>query len=120
MIVSKAHYTNSDNDGRKLSLGRKGSEIGEYGSSKSYSTGRKGAVAVEFQEKGKIQYMKKLEAKNTAKDHLGVIKEAFDSTDERKSSAVRRIQTEIVDGKRTSSLPKGPRKKSRKSLFGGK
>ena len=120
MIVSKAQYANSNDDGCNLSFGRKGSDSGEYGSGKSYSMGRKGAVAVKFQEKGKKQYMKKLEVENTAKDHLGGIKEAFNTADGRKSSAVKKIQTEIMDGKSASSLLKGPKKKSRKSLFGGK
>lgn len=118
MTSGKLRYSKVHDSGTELSLGRAKTDRGDCDREKSYLMGR--ADTADSREKGKNYHVKKLEAEDDLNDHLDDIKEASSGTEEQKLNAVKgRIQTEVGNVKSPRSLSKGPRKRSRKSLFGG-
>ena len=102
-----------DEGGCELSLGSTGADNADYDLGKN---------SREIQRKGKRYHGKKPEVEESMYNHLDDIKEACSGTEEgQKSGSLRgKLETADLDVKSARSSFKGPRKRSKKALFGGK
>lgn len=112
MMSTKFRCSEMDEGGCELSLGSNGADNADYDLGKNTR---------EIQRKGKRYYGKKPEVEESMYNHLDDIKEACSGTEEgQKSGSLRgKLETEDLDVKSVRSSFKGPRKRSKKALFGG-
>lgn len=113
MMSTKFRCSEMDEGGCELSLGSTGADNVDYDL---------GKCTREVQRKGKRYYGKKPEVEESMYNHLDDIKEACSGTEEgQKSGSLRgKLENEDLDVKSVRSSFKGPRKRSKKALFGGK
>ncbi|XP_031739375.1 protein ALWAYS EARLY 3 isoform X1 [Cucumis sativus] len=111
MMSTKFRCSEMDEGGCELSLGSTGADNADYDLGKSTR---------EVQRKGKRYYGKKPEVEESMYNHLDDIKEACSGTEEgQKSGSLRgKLENEDLDVKSVRSSFKGPRKRSKKALFG--
>ncbi|XP_057958844.1 protein ALWAYS EARLY 3-like isoform X2 [Malania oleifera] len=107
-----------DEDGFEGSIGSMEGDNDDYARCKSYLIGTEDVGTVDVQEKGNKYCGKMSEFVDGGNNHD--VKEACSGTEEQKSYIARRkVGMEVVDAKVALSSPQGPRKRSRKVLFGG-
>lgn len=96
-----------DEGGCELSLGRTEADLGHYVRNKRFA-------------KGKRYHVRKPEVEENVDDHLDDLKEACSGTEEgQKLGAVKgKLEMEGLGTKLVRSSSKGPRKRSKKVLFG--
>ncbi|XP_022973709.1 protein ALWAYS EARLY 3-like isoform X1 [Cucurbita maxima] len=111
MMSTKFRCSEMDEGGCELSLGSTGADNADYDQGKNTR---------EIQRKGKRYYGKKAEVEESMYNHLDDIKEACSGTEEgQKSGSLRgKLETEDFDVKSVRTSFKGPRKRSKKALFG--
>ncbi|KAK9289020.1 hypothetical protein L1049_017491 [Liquidambar formosana] len=118
---SKRRGNEMDEGGFEGSLGSTEADNGDYARDKIYLRDTGSAGRDEVKRKGKKFYGKKPEVEDSGINHLDDIKEACSGTEEgQKLGAVKRkLEPEVADMKITRFSSKGPRKRSKKILFGG-
>ncbi|XP_022979673.1 protein ALWAYS EARLY 3-like isoform X1 [Cucurbita maxima] len=111
MMNTKFRCSEMDEGGCELSLGSTGADNADYDLGKN---------SREIQRKGKRYHGKKPEVEESMYNHLDDIKEACSGTEEgQKSGSLRgKLETADLDVKSVRSSFKGPRKRSKKALFG--
>lgn len=105
MTSAKLHGNEVDEVGCELSLGSTEADIGDY--------------AREKRRKGKRYHGKKTEVEESMDNHLDDIKEACSGTEEGQKLGIKgKFEMEVASTKLGRASNKGPRKRSKKVLFG--
>lgn len=120
-ISAKIHGSEMDDDACELSLGSTEADNADYAREKNYLRNIEGTGTVEVQQKGKRYYRRKPEVEESVNNHLEDTKEACSGTEEGQKLCDSRgkFEAEIADAKTSRASIKGPRKRSKKVLFGG-
>ncbi|XP_065863604.1 protein ALWAYS EARLY 3 [Euphorbia lathyris] len=107
MTSSKLRGSEMDEGGCELSLGSTAADVGHYARHKHLPKGKR------YQEK-------KLQLEESLDNHLDDIKEACSGTEEgqKLGASKGKLELEVVGTKLARSANKGPRKRSKKALFG--
>lgn len=105
------------------SLGSMEADNGDYGrDGKSYLIVEEGVGTLEVQRKRKKFYEKRVESEDSGNDNnLDDIKEACSGTEEGQNLGANvkgKFETEVEERKHARSSSQGPRKRSKKVLFG--
>ncbi|XVE65643.1 hypothetical protein DITRI_Ditri08aG0016500 [Diplodiscus trichospermus] len=118
---AKIHGCEADEDACELSLGSTEADNADYVRDKSYSRNIEGIGTVEVQQKGKRYYRKKPEVEESVNNNLEDTKEACSGTEEGQKLCdfKGKFEAEVADAKTSRASIKGPRKRSKKVLFGG-
>ncbi|XVF38683.1 hypothetical protein REPUB_Repub20aG0123000 [Reevesia pubescens] len=118
---AKIHGSEVEEDACELSLGSTEADNADYARDKSYSRNIEGTGTVEVQQKGKRYCRRKPEVEESVNNQLEDTKEACSGTEEGKNLCdfKGKFEAEVADAKTSRASIKGPRKRSKKVLFGG-
>ncbi|XP_022740959.1 protein ALWAYS EARLY 3-like isoform X2 [Durio zibethinus] len=118
---AKIHGSEVDEDACELSLGSTEADNADYARDKNYSRNIEGTGTVEVEQKGKRYYRRKPEVEESVNNHPEDTKEACSGTEEGQKLCdfKGKFDAEVADAKTSRASIKGPRKRSKKVLFGG-
>ncbi|OMO53706.1 hypothetical protein CCACVL1_28433 [Corchorus capsularis] len=119
-ISAKVHDSEMDEDDCELSLGSTEADNVDYARNKKYLINKKGTATVEVQQRGKRHYRRKAGVEESVNNHLEDTKEACSGTEEGQKLCDFKgeLESDVADTKTSRASLKGPRKRSKKVLFG--